>query len=69
MEPFGEERADLRSAILGAKVCAALTGEDQDLESFLPDFEPGDEEMAEAAQLSNLERMAMALGAEVVRDA
>lgn len=69
LEPFGETRADLRSALVGAKIVAALTGQPQKLEDFMPAFaeEETDEEMEEAAQRSNLERMAIALGAEVIR--
>lgn len=68
-EPWGDERADLRAAIQGARIVAALTGEDQELDNFLPDFTPPDEELEGAAEYSKLERLAMALGAEVVRDA
>jgi tRNA C32,U32 (ribose-2'-O)-methylase TrmJ len=69
MEPWGEERADLRAAIQGARIVAALTGEPQNVDDFLPDFEPPDPATERAATLSNLQRLAMVLGAEVARDA
>lgn len=59
----------MRAALQGARIVAALTGQDQALADFLPDFEPADEELEAAAQRSNLERLARALGAEVPRDA
>jgi hypothetical protein len=65
LEPWGEDRADVRAAIQGARVVQALTGQDQDLEAFMPSFEPDDETLEAAAAMSNLERLAHALGAEV----
>jgi len=66
MEPFGEERADLRAALVGAKIVNALTGQDQDLDDFIFDFQPKPEGPVDSR--SSLERLAAALGAEVVHD-
>jgi hypothetical protein len=64
-EPFGEERADLRMAFGFAALAAKLTGEDQPVSDFLPEFGP-DEAASPLAARSQLEQLAAALGAEVV---
>ena len=38
LEPFGEERADIRSAILGLKVCSALGASGLKIDDFMPNF-------------------------------
>ena len=67
MEPFGEERADMRAALVGARIVAALTGTEQRLDDFIVDYDAQAVDQGEA-QRSSLERLAAAFGAEVERD-
>jgi len=39
IEPFGEERADLRAAIVAHTVASCFAGRPQNIEDFMPDFE------------------------------
>jgi hypothetical protein len=48
-----------------AHIVAALTGEEQNMSSFILDFEPTPEDVEMADKRSQLERLAIALGAEV----
>ena len=69
MEPFGQERADLRSALICHTIYNMNRGKnspDIPVEDFMPKFERPDE-IEEKEEVSPLEALALALGAEIVR--
>jgi hypothetical protein len=53
MEPFGEERADLRAGIIASTVANAATGGRGNFRAsdFMPDFEPRRQSVAEMQSL------------------
>ena len=69
VEPFGEERADLRAALICHIIYSMNRGKDSPdipLEDFMPKFEKKEEVEAEEGSTA-LEALAEALGATVVR--
>jgi len=54
IEPFGEERADLRAAIIARTVAAYLTGHNFKIADFMPDFDIKNQAQTEDEMLGRL---------------
>lgn len=66
MEPFGEQRADLRAAIIACTVANSNRGKDQKalkVEDFMPKFEEQKQSMEEMIQFAAM--MTQAMGGEI----